>query len=316
MAKEEIVDEIPSGLSDKLHDQISKLEADEDSASANMFDPDPDEDTEEIPGDAKDGEADEVVSESVNDSADNDMIAKAEAVGLSKEEAEGFGDKLPSVLDLIDRKAMAERRSQPETPAQPKPKIEEATTEKKSKFDLDKLFPADEFGEEFRNGVKVMNEQYESVIQEMSAKYDQLFSYVAVENDRKTLERYDGYVSSLGEDWKSAFGSGASLDLDPKSDAYKNRDRLFKAAEDLAAVYSQRGQHLTENELLEKARRMEFGKIEQEISESKLAKKVQQRSKSFTSRPGQKNRIEDIKDPDTRAAARLKAKMDSIGWEY
>ena len=213
-----------------------------------------------------------------DDDIDWDSLAERSiAVGMSDEDLEEFDD--PKALDKALR-LLEKNRSADKSRDEAGPIVSD-----------DDLDLEDEWlDEEARERVRVIRDKYESHVSQLRRELETLRSEVTKNNELAEARRFDTALSDLGKAYEKVFGSGATADLDRKSDAFKNRTALRDEMATIAAGLEARGKSVPEEaELFKKALRSAFGDDMHKIEKSRLQAKISKRQSQMSVSPAPRN---------------------------
>jgi hypothetical protein len=241
----------------------------------------------------KEPEAQEPEPEATEPEFDDTLLREAREWGFTDADAKAFEhpDKLRAAMTALDRKVVASLQT-PSAPQQPTaqvpPSPQTAPREvppPEFKFQLD----PENFDEALIGQLNAMNTHYQQHVTNMQ----QALGFLANEFQRETglgkVQRFDGYVSSLGDEYESLVGKGTVEEIDPNSTAFVNRNRVFLAMDALRNGYLQNNRPVPgERELFRRALRMEMGDQLASIERKKLNGEVQRKRKQVVHRPTQR----------------------------
>ena len=105
-------------------------------------------------------------------------------------------------------------------------------------------------------------------------------------SSREEDRAYDGFLATLGDEWKSTFGKGAVQELDPKSAEMQNRLRVLDMARVIEAGYRARGlQPPPRDELYQAGLGATFGHQARQIARKEVSNGVKRRAAQTVARP-------------------------------
>jgi hypothetical protein len=233
-------------------------------------------------GDSEDGEAEE------GDEEFPELLLTS--MGMDESEAkESFGtpQAMADQLRRFDTNMINQVRR--EAPA-----IEHTAAEEKQEeqFDIESIIPEDwddSVKDTFRKMSEVFDKKMEARDQRIAAQEEALQKQrqreEAVSNQRY-VDEFDEFIDNLGDDWKGAFGTGKTQNLNEKTVAYQNRVLLEETSGQLSVALARQGLPVpSSTELRIRALHSMFPQENRHQIERKTVEKVEQRQRQFTHRP-------------------------------
>lgn len=245
---------------------------------------------------------------------DESLLAQAEALGISREEAQAFGDpgRLASAVRVLDRQMAVLGR--PRTPEQPAPAASQGVQPKPStppagdspaefKLELNKEIVAPEVAQAFEalhahyeGRIKALEERFQGAEQERARR--------EAESNTAELERE---LTALGEDWHDTFGKDplSKLLAQPGADktpAFQNLNKALEEMDALARGYAASGRPVPPTGvLLRKALGLAFGDKTQELARRVVSRQLDGRKRLALARPdshkaAQKSPVQEARD--------------------
>jgi hypothetical protein len=187
---------------------------------------------------------------------DDELLARAEEFGISRDDARRLGtaDSISRVIDAIERRSAKSAKA--ETPAS-------------SKFNL-KIDP-DLYDPEFVKALNEMNEHYHAQVEAARSEM----------RDYLNQQRVEQHFGKLGDEWSELFSG-------PKGD--RNKDKVKVEMQALEAGYKATGRKVpAESELFNRALRGVFGDHTQSLARKQVDNQIRNRQGQFVSRPSQRN---------------------------
>jgi|DEB0MinimDraft_4_1074332.scaffolds.fasta_scaffold00439_11 hypothetical protein len=267
-----------------------------------------DQDDEESPEGA--GEADEAdgaddsgeAAESA-DEFEESLLNRAAAVGYNFNDVKQFGSNASLKIaversEALARSILEQQQRQAANPAQSgqqqsRPsEYEQFHAAQKEKIEQ---LAAEGYGDE---AVAVMHQQNDMALrqaqiieslQQQSRNTQTEASIAAQQAAEVQFERsMDGYLESLGDEYSSLFGKGASATMSQGTQEFANRARVFQVASGLKELAQQKGWDVpSDSRAFEMAVNAEFGSRVKELARKEIKSKLRKSSQSVTSRPSQ-----------------------------
>ncbi len=225
------------------------------------------------------------------DEIDPDVMAAAKAAGLTEHEIKRIGSSagVESLLTRMVQKGVLEHYPQPKPAAQPEP-AKPAEKPKESDSDEDPLKGLEEYDEGLAKIVRGMHEAHKREVEALKGKlaeYDQEKNTQALKAE---IGWFDEQIASLGSEFEEVLGKGSSFELDPKSDAYKNREELLTELRLRSQMYAKTGQRPDGPKVFRRAVNAVFGdrifKGAEEKARDKINTAIEEAKKRTTGRPG------------------------------
>jgi hypothetical protein len=240
------------------------------------------------------------------ESLDEELLQRAQAVGLTNAEARQFS---PDRLDLFvsateQRLAQASQAATPEgTPEgeQPEEGPEEPEDEDIYTPDLDPDVYDPGIIEEFKRMYKSFTEQLEQARKEAEQVAQQQGPEVGSAEAEQLQQAWDSGLSELGGPFSDLLGEGSTAELEDNSQELANREVVARQAEILLDQYNAAGKQApAPAELAQMAAKHAFPDAVAEMERQQLTKQVNQRRGQALGRPAK--RTSDVPtDPDEAA---------------
>jgi len=237
---------------------------------------------EEVSGDNADAQTD-VGSDSVG--LAESTLERASQYGLSDSDLKGLNDDAAaSVMAAIDRGLMSQR---PE-PVQNVPAAQQQdTAQVGASFGFEPL--KIELGEDLDESV---TKPIQSIVESVNGRLKQVTEFQAnlvkelqaMETIRQ-LSEFDGFIAGLGDDFKAEYGSGSTLDMDPNSQAFKDRMEVFYGAQSIFENMARRGQKMTMADARRRAHGGKFFNKIRDIEKRSVMSEIDRRRASSSERP-------------------------------
>lgn len=233
----------------------------------------------------------EVPSEAEEPEIEPALLARAESVGFSPEYAQTLGKAglLDSALVEEDRRLAAAMRGQREAPAEgaegaaaPADAAEAAEAEAAEAFKLE--MDPEAYDPGLVSAISGLNDHYAERVGRLERNLEELMGLTAERLEDERTSRYDQMFGELEADHAERFGEGPLRSLQPESVHKQNRDTLVNAMEDLRTINAQRGRALSEQELRDRALRMEFGDVLKTQARKEVEANVTKRSGAVVAR--------------------------------
>jgi hypothetical protein len=232
---------------------------------------------------------------------DEELFSIAAAFGVSREEAQRFGDanSLERALQLV-----AARQNPPPNvgASQPPPTNGHALPDGAFALDLKKL--NDTFEPELVQALVGINAHYANQTRAMAQQLAQVQGFVQEQSREQFVSRFDDLVTGLGDDYKHLFGEGPSAKLEGDSEAAENRVKLQKEMYELTVG------HLTLHPqskpdvavIFRRALASAFSDQTQQAARKRVSEQLRSRSGQFMGRASGKSATPAL-TPEQRAAA-------------
>lgn len=261
-----------------------------------------DKDSAETTGDDKDsaGKTEETTEQQTESVINDDLLNRALDAGFDKDEALSYKnpDDLRRTLDIIGKISSESTDQQTQDTGQ------QTTTKTDTSI---KPFEPEEFKLEFENKeqlapeitgvVEKLNQHYAEQMKKMKEHYDGQLKSVSdqVATSQKAVEskaalefetQFDKLVTELGADYETLVGKGAGRELDDKSEAMANRNKIIRTMNIIDKTYTADKQQLPPlNEVFKQAVGVVFRGQTEKITNKKLAATVTARSKQSINKP-------------------------------
>jgi hypothetical protein len=156
--------------------------------------------------------------------------------------------------------------------------------------------------------------QIPAYVQQMEQVVGQLAQELNYRIFELNAERFDNFISGLGDDWQDTFGQGSISSLDQNSEQFKNRMRILTAAQTLDTAGRATGLNRSPSRSLwERGFRVEFGDAQTkkavEAEKKKLANGLKKQANRITHRPTASRGRDDMPQGEERAVRNLQAKF-------
>jgi hypothetical protein len=255
--------------------------------------------------DSDDLEPEEVAPATESQGFDDALLDRAAAIGFNYNDVKEFGSNrlLEVAVNRAERLARnileQHQRSSSQSDASRSPqrsgspsKAELAHAEQEER--IAKL--ADEgWGDDTVAIMRSQNDmvlQQARVIEQLQQQSIQSQNALAVASQQEAEVRFersmDGYLETLGDEYSSLFGKGASAELQQGTQEFANRARVFQVASAMKEMAQQKGWEVpSDSRAFEMAVNAEFGSHAKELARKEIKSKLRQSGKSATSRPSQ-----------------------------
>lgn len=212
-------------------------------------------------------------------------LARAESLGLSREEIESIGPQyLPTVLRAADRVAAgamggmsAGQAGVGAPPAGGQP-ITGAGQVDPMQFAAKVELNTDEIDEGLAKAIQSINEHYANHSVQMMMAIGELLNRLQGVNDTVDRMTFESHLSSLGEDWHSVFGP-------PNKRNDREVQRLRDQVRTMQQLAAANGQQLPYGEAFQRALGSLYLTRLAELERSKLNRKVQRATNRVSERP-------------------------------
>lgn len=245
------------------------------------------------------------------DRFDASLLRQAKDLGLSEQEAKDFGtpERLQRALASLDREMMSIRRSreaprddrsqsrqqpqQRQDDRQP-PARDEQPRDGQGRFVSREKLELDEWDEDLVDGTVVKNfsamkDHYEKRIARLEEALEVAMPALSetYEDARAAkIASFDAALAKLGPAFKDVFGEEETADLDPQSELYRNRDRVFTTALELRDELRSRRKKVPRwDELVRRAAHLEFDGRTQKQAREELRSDLDRRQEESTYPP-------------------------------
>jgi len=244
------------------------------------------------------------------------LLARAKALGFSDEQAQKFAQAglLDETLTFADKRFAAIGREEPEEEPEGKAGVAAAVKSVEAPVisEIPDLNP-DEYDEPLVKGFAAMK-----ALAAQLAEYRTTVEKVvdtAASRERDTLVRwFDDQVTALPAEYTETFGKGPGIKLAEKGPEFTNRGKLLKGMAALAAGLDQTGQDLPpQEELFQRALRMEFGDLIVTNTRKAISAQLNKRAGQQIARPTHKIARDDTRTPRQRAIAAVKQVREEKG---
>lgn len=210
------------------------------------------------------------------------LIGRARDYGLSQNDLEGLDDpRLETIFAAIDRGRMA--------PAPTAPPVDQIvprnTPTAASIYAPLKLELGDDLDESVMKPFQSVAQHVNDQMKEMHSFRDEVRQELQALNLLREVTDFDGFISSLGEEWNPDYGVGSFLEMDQSSREFKKRMDVYNGARSLITDAAQRRQPMSlANAHLRSHRAVNWDRIA-EIERNKINGKVAKRRQGFSERP-------------------------------
>lgn len=223
---------------------------------------------------------------------DDELLRYASEVGISRADAKRF-DKASLervVYGILDR-SVGQSAKQPATPAAQAPPEEKKPPS--IDFNFDAMLPDGDFDPRLREAFKQTASKIQDAANARVAELEAKFGNVQQHLERQTqaeamraqefvVNKFEDYLARLPEEYKDArvFGAGSIDDIDPKSEAHRNRNATLRdAVTFMRAGYPQ-------DQAFKKAAAANVGDRILDAQRKQLSTKLEKSAKKFTIEPG------------------------------
>lgn len=227
------------------------------------------------------------------------LVAKAEELGLTHDEAMGIGSD--AVLEKLIV-AMGNTATQAESAQTQKAPEAVGTQEVVPELKLD--LPENVVEAEVVGAFEALKAHYDARIAQLEGRQEQTNSEVQglvktedVRAEREMTRWADGKFAALGTEYVGLFGKGERDSLAPNTDAFKNRGQVLQTMDVISDGREQNGlPELSGDTLFTRAVHSLFSNEVQTTVRKQIAGKVDKRAGQFTARPTHR-RGKDAKTP-------------------
>lgn len=258
------------------------------------------------PADAKPADAEQPVEQGLTE----DQIARAKHFGFTDADVARFrnADELDLHVGFLIRadqqrqaaalahqqqmqQAQATQAQGTQAAAQPAQPTGPRKFQLQLSDDLDDVVkqPLTEMAAYFENEVAPLQQRLQQVADAIMGPVRETVLQLQEQAAQVRLDRFDGFIGSLGDEWKDLFGSGPTDSLDPSSKELQARVRLFQAGEDLARGRQMANQRIADQERWKRGLGVEFGdqaaKRAAASATKKVAEQIGKQGKRVLSRP-------------------------------
>lgn len=214
------------------------------------------------------------------------LLGRAQGYGLSADDLTGLDDsRVERLFGAMDRRIM-----QPQQPTdyrlqatgQPEPVARSPEPETYLPLTM-------EYGEDLDESVRT---PFQTVVEHMNGQMKQIHAFrhemhqeLQAMNVLREFANFDHFVGGLGEDWKTSYGSGATMEMDPQGAEFQKRLEVFHGARSLMADAQRRGQRMNLSDALTRSHHaVHWDRIAEKQTE-KLDGKIQRRRRGFSEPP-------------------------------
>lgn len=158
--------------------------------------------------------------------------------------------------------------------------------------------------------LKQMQAHYDARIGELTTQLASAKSVIDEQAADASARRFDSFIGDLDKSRHKLFGEGHTVDLDPKSDVYKNRKTVQDEMSTLVAGLEARGKAVPEERVLfNKALAATFGDEIKKIDADRQRNRIKRRQSQMIAKPT--TRTTDGRSPEERAMNLIAEKMAS-----
>jgi len=235
---------------------------------------------------------------------DAGLVAKAAALGISKEDAQLYGtdERLQKAVDSLQgRIAQA---------------VQDAKKPKPEPFKV--KLSKDDYDENVVNAFEEMNTFYQKQLDELRTEVRQMKG--DGEKDRDAQEQvafvgwFDKKVESLGRNYEALLGKGNADALDGKSEHFLNRQSVSKRMNWLEAGYEEDNQPVPDRDrLFEEALASVFYNKLSELARKELVDRLNKRKGLIINKPTHREASDVVIDPEQRAVNEVARKLHAYG---
>lgn len=221
---------------------------------------------------------------------DPQLMSRGTALGYSAEQMTEMGPEgVARNLAEFDRRVLQYAQTQATAgtygpqPASPSVAPTPPATQTVEPFSI--TLNADDVDKTVIDQFNAMNKHYEGKYAQMEASMAQMNQQSAVANHAQSVEQFDRFISTLGDEWSEVIGKGASMAMQGTMQ-FSERDEIFKQGLQLSALHQQStGQPLSMGDAWMRALHAKhFDKAEQ-IARRKLNGRVKRRAQQVSERP-------------------------------
>lgn len=207
------------------------------------------------------------------------IVERARQYGLSESDLQGFDDaRAGSIFAAIDRARMRPEARGAEAPASEQPAPAGGYVPLKVEY-------GDDLDESLVKPVQAVVDHVNGTMQQLQDFRQEIAREVRALNVLREFGEFDRFVSGLGEDWASVYGTGATADMDAQSPELKKRLEVFQGAKALMGDAARRGSRLGLSDAHLRSHRSIHWERIVEQERSKTDKKVEQRRRTSGERP-------------------------------
>ncbi len=252
-----------------------------------------------------------------------DLLARAESVGISEEDARAFGspEKLARVLAMVGapQKRTAPAAQPPEEDAVPPPPAKGQAGEEEPPFVLD-LNPDELTSEALVTNMKKMQEHYEKRVKALESRHQEQEKWVKEYREKAETEQMtrfvgqvDEYIGGLGPEFEAIYGKGGSLTLNPQSPAFKSRDKFIGMLMAEKEIYRKAGLNPPDFKTLadNSIQRLHKDVLERQQNRN-LSSRLTQRAAQFTTLPTSREAQNQL-TPEQRAERAVAGLLKKMG---
>jgi hypothetical protein len=213
----------------------------------------------------------------------DELLARGEKLGLSKEEIADFGTPEMAAKALT----LLEKRSQG-APAQPAEADKATQTAKPTGFEKFKVaLDPDVYDPAIIETINGINDHYAKQFETMQGQLSQAHESLSRQQALQFEQQFEGWIGELSDGYKDVLGEGSGADMDKNSEPFKNRVKVLDEMETIAAGCSRMGKQVPPyGELFEKALASVFKNKQGEIARKEISSKLSKRQ--IIARPSQR----------------------------
>jgi hypothetical protein len=239
---------------------------------------------------------------------DAGLLARAQQLGMTEDEAKGFGDgeKLETVLTTLDRRvadigraALQSQSQQPQTvqqqpvqqvPAQQpqQPQQPQTIQQQPPSFEPFKVeLKSEEYGEEVTKAMQGMADHNAGQMQLLATQFGNavmgLHGQFQKREQETLVAKGDALIASLGEEYVDVFGKGSTQSMRQGSDPWNARMKFFNGMDALQVGYQLTNPNYvpSEADLKQRVLRGDFPEKVNGIKTSKLSQRLRDRKGQF-----------------------------------
>ncbi|MBN1460880.1 MAG: hypothetical protein JXA57_15210 [Armatimonadetes bacterium] len=229
---------------------------------------------------------------------DDELLSRAEALGIPREDARGLTD-LPAVVGLLEKQQVRQGQQQDQQESQ--------QVDGKGEGDgIDVLLDPEQYDPEVASVVNKLG----GTLKELRGQLSAMETRLRRADEEAFLSRIDAHFAGLGEEYHEFVGTGALSSLGAESDQYKARMAVLEGMAIRANGLVASGKPLPpEQELLAQELQAQFGA---KLATARAQRDQQQKRQRTTNRPTHHERPQGA-TPEDRAAAHFDQRLRELG---
>ena len=217
------------------------------------------------------------------------LLGRAQGYGLSADDLTGLDDtRAERLFGAMDRRIMGPGGGNQATgygEAYPGARSPEPGAPMPGHYEALKVEYGDELDESVRTPVQSVVEHLNGQLKQMHAFRQEVQQELQAMNVLREFSSFDQFVDGLGDDWKSSYGTGKTMEMDPQSADFQKRLEVFNGARSLMADAQRRGGRMSVADALKRSHHaVHWDRIAEHASE-KLNGRIAQRRKGLSEPP-------------------------------